>query len=156
MNSISPLSGGFRPQTTPVPGSSSMSSAVQSILNALSVSSANVTLSTQPGGQTTLQKGLSSLVTLQVSASQSHQLQQLGLVSSQVQLALAIKGSETVATLRKRLKELEEETLFSDRLGDVAAALGMSSHPDALLLVEESGGIVLVDQAIQSVKAHTN
>ncbi len=103
-----------------------------------------------------LQTALTSLVQFQVSASQAHQLQQLGLITSQVQLAIAIQGSETVASLRKRLKDLEEDLAHSGKLVDVAALLGLSIQPDAVLLVEESGGMVLVDGSIREIESGSN
>jgi len=102
-------------------------------------------------GTEVMQNGMLSVAKLPITPMLTQYLTTLGLVSTHVELALSIQGAETVANLKKKLKTLEEHATISDRLSELSQMIGLKEAQDGFIFVEENGGVVLVESAIEEI-----
>ena len=155
-SSFNPLQGAAKPTSSANTNHSfAFSDSVQTVLSELGIPNSAITSvkSHQGTGAPLIRQGLDVLSQIQVNADISHLLNQMGLVSSQISLAIAIQGSDTVRKLRKRFLELEDELSESEQFAELCQALGIEEPSDGLLLIKTTGGLSFIASGLESFVA---
>lgn len=96
--------------------------------------------------------GMEMVSQLQVNADTTHLLNQMGLMSSQISLAIAVKGADTLRTLRKKFNDLDDTVSELEKFAELCQALGIEEPSEGLILVTTTGGLAVIEAGITSVQ----
>lgn len=130
------------------------SDSVQVILSELGIPNQAIASvrSHQGSGSPLVMNGMEMVSQLQVNADTTHLLNQMGLVSSQISLAIAVKGADTLRTLRKKFNDLDDTVSELEKFAELCQALGIEEPSEGLILVTTTGGLAVIEAGITSVQ----